>query len=294
MRPDSVHSGPTLGRVRSVAWLGFALVSCHQREPEGTRVAADPEPARGEMVVVEQSAAQFVAGRVLGRQGDLVRIQTAGDGPSIAARLAEIYRLPGGRHAMHPGDFGICGVGGTRWVGCRVDRVTGSELSLVEADGTTHRLAPAAVVSPNELTTLNLQHHFARGAERRRFLREAEQAGLPRSPPEWRPRPRERILGARGGGWYSARLRELGKERVYVVWQADERVTELSRTEVLPEPPYAFMPHRGEYVLARPSSPAEPWETVRVEAVLSTEHLLVAGIDGERRQVPVSDVVPLG
>ncbi len=254
----------------------------------------DPDPERGETIVVEQSAAQFVAGRVIGRQGDMVRIQGTKEGPSITVRIPEVYRLPGGKHPMHPGDLGICRLDGARWVGCRVEAVNGNELGVAEPDGSTHRLPATAVLWPNELTALNLQHYFARGAERRRFLREAERAGPPRPPPDWRPHPRERILGARAGCWYSAKLRELGKERVYVVWQADERVTELSRADLLPEPPYAFIPHRGSYVLARPSSPAEPWETVRVEAVLSPEHLVVAGLDGERHQVTVGDVVPLG
>jgi hypothetical protein len=245
-------------------------------------------------VVVEKSAAQFVAGRIIARQGDLLRVQGAGDGPSIAARVAEIYRLSGGEHELRPGDLGICGLTRERWVGCRVESVSGTQYAVTEADGESHRLARVNVLLPNELTALNLQRHFARAAARNRFVREARQAGVPRAPADWRPRPHERLLAARAGQWYSARLRELGRERVYVIWQADERVTELGRAELLPEPPYVFTPHRGNYVLARPSSPADPWETVRVEAVLSAERLLVANVNEERRDVALEDVVPLG
>jgi hypothetical protein len=246
------------------------------------------------MVVVEKHAAQFVAGRVIARQGDTLRVQGADEAPSLGARVGEIYRLPGGEQKIHPGDLAICGVERERWVGCRVESVSGTEIVATDADGESHRLQRANVLVPNELTVLNLQRHFARAAVRDRFLHEARQAGAPRAPADWRPRPRERLLAARGGRWYSAKLRELGKARVYVIWRADERVTELSRADLIPEPPYDFAPHRGSYVLARPSSPADPWETVRIEAVLSTERLLVVNVNEERRDVALGDVVPLG
>jgi hypothetical protein len=281
-------------RLSGLAIALLAWTSCQEREPAGATPPAASGPERGETVLVEKSAAQFVAGRVIAREGDTLRVQGAGDGPSMAARVAEIYRLPGGEHEMHPGDLGICGLAQERWVGCRVESVTAKELVVTGADGESHRLARVNVLVPNELTALNLQRHFARASARIRFLREAKQAGVARAPADWRPRPHERLLAARAGRWYSARLRELGRERVYVIWQADERVTELPRAELLPEPPYAFTPHRGSYVLVRPSSPADPWETVRVEAVPSSERLMVVNVNEERREVALGDVVPLG
>ena len=285
---------PRPGHSHRLALALLACASCHKREPEGALAPAPSGPERGEMVVVEQHAAQFVAGRVIARQGDMLRVQGAGEGPSLAARVAEIYRLPGGEQKLRPGDLAICGLERERWVGCRVESVSGAEFVVTDADGESHRLSRTNVLVPNELTALNLQRHFARAAVRNRFLREARQAGGPRAPADWRPRPHERLLAARAGRWYSAKLRELGKERVYVTWQADERVTELSRADLVPQPPYDFAPHRGSYVLARPSSPADPWETVRVEAALSTERLLVVNVNEERREVTLGDVVPLG
>ncbi len=289
----SLFPGP--GRVhRLVAVACLACASCHKREPEEAAPPAASGPERGEMVVVEKNAAQFVAGRVIARQGDMLRVQGADEGPSLGARLAEVYRLPGGEQKVRPGDLAICGLEQKRWVGCRVESVSGTEFVVTDAEGDSHRLPLGNVLAPNELTALNLQRLFARAAVRSRFLREARKAGAPRMPPDWRPRPHERLLAARTGRWYSAKLRELGKERVYVIWQADERVTELSRADLIPEPPYDFTPPRGDDVLARPSSPADPWETVRVESVLSTERLLVVNVNEERREVALGDVVPLG
>jgi hypothetical protein len=278
---------------RACAVFALAWASCQRREPEGIAPPGEALPERGETVVVEKTAAQFVTGRVIARQGDTLRVQGAGDGPSIAARAAEVYRLPS-RFSAHPGDLAICGLGSDRWVGCRIESVSTGQLVVTDVDEHGHRVSPADVLAPNELTGLNLQRYFARATERRRFLREAEQAGVPRPPAEWRPRPHERVLGARAGRWYSGKLREVGSERVYVVWQADERVAELGRAELVPEPPYEFSPHRGSFVLARPLSPADPWERVRVEAVLSSERLQVVNVNEERRDLSVGDVIPLG
>ncbi|MFC1641832.1 hypothetical protein ACFL5O_03960 [Myxococcota bacterium] len=275
-------------------FIGVAVLECHRSQRSSEVDAGVSGPQRGESVVVEKSAAQFVVGRVVARQGAMLELQGIGDGPAISVRSSDVYRLPGHGQALARDELGICGTDSHRWVGCRVRSVAAEELVVVDSNGLQYRVKPAQVLVPSELTLLNLKHHFARGERRQRFVQDLARAGAPRAPPAWRARPGERVLALRGGHWYSARVHELGKKRIDVEWLANGRVTELPREELIPEPPYEFVPRRGVHCLTRPLSVAEAWEGVRIQTVVSTETVLVVRLNGQSREVAVHDLVPLG
>jgi hypothetical protein len=277
---------------RSGALVGLGLGACKDQECAGGALRGPEGPERGEMVVVETSAAQFVVGRVIAHDGDRLRVQAALTGTSMDTRAAEVYRLNAGR-PTRSGQLAICRVSAEHWIACRTEAVTPDELLISEATGEQHRVRPSDALVPTELTLLNLERHFARAEDARKFLRGTDGAGLPRIPSEWRPRLFARVLASINGRWYSVRVRELGHERVYVAWQADERVTEVPRAALVPEPPYDFVARRGTYVLARPSSPALPWEVSCIEGILAPDRVSVRNATGDRRDLSTGDLVPL-
>jgi hypothetical protein len=62
--------------------------------------------------------------------------------------------------------------------------------------------------------------------------------------------------------------------------------------ELLPEPPQATQPARGDFVLVRPASPAEPWRTLRVLSATDRE-FRVGGPGSDERVVSLRDLLPL-
>lgn len=246
--------------------------------------------ARGDHVVIESAAAEFFEGRVTEADSDRLRVQRLGDGESLSVSAADAYRLPS-TTTPAPG-LAICKSGDAGWVACRVESIGGARVRAHDVRDRPLELATEHVLTPNAVTELNLRHAFARSRRHADFERAVTRAGRPRPPAGWRPGPRERVLASDGTGWYSARIRELEDERVHVVWKADERVTELPRGEVVPEPPYRRTPARGQIVLVRPRVAAGPWAPVRV--VATSGSIVVEDADGSRRTVAARDVVPLG
>jgi hypothetical protein len=285
-----------LGGVYTLVWsgvlVGLGLGSCKKHDGDGGAPRGPEAPERGETVVVETSAAQFLAARVVAREAESLRVQAAVTGTSLEVRAIEVYRLKG-RHPTSSGQLGICRVSAEHWVACRTETATAEALVIAEATGEQHRIPPADALLPSELTLLNLERHFARAEDTRKFLREAAGAGRPRTPAEWRPRLFARVLACINGRWYSVHVRELASDRVYVAWQADQRLTEVPRADLVPEPPYDFVARRGSYVLTRPSSSALPWDTSRIEGIQAADRVAIRNATGERRELSTGDLVPL-
>ncbi len=278
--------------VVAIAGLAVGLGACKEKRVEHQVADETPQVSRGERVVVEQSAAEFFEGQVVGVEDNRLRVQTADEEESVDVATADAYRLPPADRDFAVGDVAICGMAPARWRACRVQTLSADTLVVEGADGKQSRLPRARVLNPTKLTELNLRRHFDRVEKRRAFARAVERAGMPRPPEGWRPSPHERVLGYQGSAWYSASIHEIEDDALHVRWQPDGRVTELTRPHVVPEPPYQPLPAKGDFGLLRPKRPAQPWQPVRVVAS-SPEGFIVVGVDGQRRPAEPRDVVPL-
>jgi hypothetical protein len=253
---------------------------------------AENTPARGEHVVIEQTAAVFFEGRVLAVGGQGLRVQATSNGDALSVAHSDVYRLSGARREQRVGHFAICGRAPSEWVGCRIERVEGSQVRVVDAQGQSALLAAERVLSPTPVTELNLRRYFERVQERVTFARAAERAGTPRAPANWKPSAHERVLARNGAHWYSARVRELDDEDVTVLWEFDERPAELTLSDLVPAPPYVSGLKRGDFVLVRPELQSHAWAASKVVARNGAE-LEVVDINGARQSVSAREVVPL-
>ena len=77
-----------------------------------------------------------------------------------------------------------------------------------------------------------------------------------------------------------------------MVWEGDGRAEGLPGTYVVPVPPYEHTFARGDYALARPATPGQPWERVRIEGI-NADDAVIVGADGTRRHVEARSFVPL-
>lgn len=295
MAPTTARRGSqrrTTGRSTALA-LCLTLGAC-RREGELER---RPEPSgdagigRGQLVVVEQTAAVFEQTRVLEVAGERLRVDSADGGDSTWVQSADVYTI-GAAFVPRPGALVIC-QHRQRWLPCRVERSDAHGVQASDAEGRKLALGPGAVLEPRPVTALNLKRHFERFAERRAFLDAFARAGKPARPKGWYPGPRARVLAARDGAWYSAQIFEFDEEVPRVSFALDGRVTELPVAELAPEPPYDVSGlKRGDFVLLRPPGPAQPWKPVEIRS-LGDQELKVADVSGELVTVSSRDVVPL-
>jgi hypothetical protein len=248
--------------------------------------------ARGDQVVVEQTAAEFFEGRVVAVDSEKLRVQAPGKPRSLMVESSDAYPLPPAKHRFEAGQFAVCRAGRLRWVGCRVQAVQGQAISVQDVEGRPLRLSPAEVLAPSPVTELNLRRHFERIRTRAAFARAVERAGAPRAPKGWRAAPRERVLAQRDSSWYSARIHEIEKSGLRVRWDADQQISEVSAESVVPQPPYVGELGRGDFALMELPGGLQPWQPVQVRAVIGAD-LKVVDIDGEMHSVSRRDVVPL-
>lgn len=289
--------GDSPGRVLRARLLFAALAvsGCWACRPGGEPRPNSEQarrPARGDRVVVEPRAAQFFEGRVLSVSGERLRVEPAGGGEPLSVSREDVYGLSKELGALKPGQLAICKREAV-WAGCRVERALGDHVEVTTLDGTRASLPRSAALLPSLSTELNLKQAFARSNQRLEFERGAAQASLPASPPGFVPSAHARVLVRRAGGWYSGVVHELHDKTAYVAFAPDNVREQVMRGALLPEPPYPNQPVRGDFVLVRPASPAEPWPTLRVLG--TTEREFRVGAPGrDERVVSVRDLVPLG
>jgi hypothetical protein len=268
------------------------VCSCTKRE-----AAPNPDPtpalARGDRVVVEQTAAHFFEGRVLASEAGRLRVQATGGSDSVSVAASDVYRLPPANRDLAPGSLAVCGRVDD-WVPCRLVALTGAAISAVSATGEAFDLARERVIGPSPLTELNLKRYFARSEAELDFSRNATSAGEPRQEPGWHPAKHERLLAKIGQDWFTAYVRELGDESVVVTLSVAQRVATIPSSAVAPEPPSTFAAelHRGDFVLVRPDTPADPWSRRLVRAVNRTE-LKLSDATGAVKIASPREVVPL-
>ncbi|HEY6559389.1 MAG TPA: hypothetical protein VI072_19020 [Polyangiaceae bacterium] len=249
-------------------------------------------PSRGERVVVEQTAAVFFEGRVLSVDGERLRVQTSHAGETLQVASSDAYALSRVGREPRGSGFAICGVPPAEWQACQVVRKQGATVHVLDASGQPLSVPSNRVLSPTPVTELNLRRHFQRLGERKSFAQALERAGRPAAPQGWKPNLHERVLGRHEGAWFSAIVADVEDETAEVRWRADDRVSELTFEQLVPEPPYALPLKRGDFVLARPAQTNQAWAPVKVVAVSGPE-LETINVNGERRRIGTRDCVPL-
>lgn len=244
-------------------------------------------------MVVEQTAAIFFEGRVLRVDGGRLRVQTSEDTEALTVANGDVYRLVAAPRERRAGRFAICGKPSGEWFGCRVEQPHGRELRVLDSDGRHSTLSEERVLAATPVTELNLKRYFERARERANFMRAAARAGQPKPPPGWKPALRERVLGHYSSGWYSAKIETLDEDRAALRSEFDRQGSELTLSDVVPEPPYPEPLRRGDFVLVRPKIASLPW-TVRKVAGVDPGNVQVIDMNSNRQTIPLRDVVPLG
>lgn len=284
--------GPGKHGVALAVLILLLLGGCRGERP--TERPRAPGFSRGDRVVVEVRAGEFVEGTVTGVDGVRIRVQAAEGGEILEVGEADALPVGAPARAGERGAYAVCGRGGARWAGCRVVEVATDPLTVEFSDGERQPLPASSVLVPGELTRLNLERVFTRAAARAAFDRSVRAAGAPPIDPDWRPRPDERILVRRGTDWVTGQVQELERDGVYVRPVGDVRPLRLAYTETRPLPPYPVAPWVGGFVLVRPAAEARAWETLRVTAFGEDETAALVDDRGDRTTRPLRDLVPIG
>ncbi len=230
---------------------------------------------------------------MLAVQAQSLQVQTTEGGDFRHVQASDAYQLPPTAHTFHAGDLAICSPRAGHWEPCRIRSAQGAGIDAVDGDGGALHLTDSKVLAPTALTLLDLQRYFELARQRLAFSKAAAAAGRPMAPRSWHPEPHEQVLALHDSRWYSATIHEIDDDVLRVRWRADSRISELPYDAVVPSPPYSHGLHRGDFVLARPTSLAMPWQPAKVVGA-STDSVDVSDIDGERRTLRPADVVPLG
>ncbi|HEY3667554.1 MAG TPA: hypothetical protein VGL19_16225 [Polyangiaceae bacterium] len=272
--------------------FAVVLLACGRRGSSPS-VAQEEAYARGDRVVVEQSAAVFFEGRVLAVTSDHLRIQATGDNDSVNVAASDVYRLPPEPHELAPAALAICGQGAV-WLPCRIQRVNGASVSATGLGGEAFELGRGQVLVPSPFTELNLKRYFERSEAALSFARDAQHAGEPRPDPSWHPSLRERLLAKVGSDWFMGYVRELGDDSATVAFNGGQRSSTVPFSALAPEPPTSTVNdlHRGDFVLLRPDSAGGAWTRWQVRAVNDNE-IKLSDAAGTLKSASVRDVVLL-
>ena len=293
---DRVPTFADLGRGVLAAIALFSMILACRHVPKEEPRARGPAFARGDRVVVEPAGGEFFEGRVLSVSAEGLRVERVGNGETSMVAASDVYRLPVPLAVNERGRLAICALD-KAWIGCRIDKSTGTEINVTTLDDRTLTLPRAAVLAPSSVTELNLKQRFERRAARARFAADALDAGEPLAPGDFRPQPNARVVAERQGSWWSAVVLSSDDDsktpEVAVRFFGDGHEQTLRAERLVPEPVAARLPARGAFVLVRPLSPADPWKRMRVLSAADAE-AKVEGEDGSTRTVPARDMLPLG
>lgn len=249
--------------------------------------------ARGDRVVLEESAAVFFEGLVVGVTDSAVKVDYRNGNGQSGTRvvpLSDVYRLPGTSGQGELG-YAVCGAPAGRWLPCKVRGQEGAWFDVEPLGQPSLVLAADKVLRPTALTELNVKRRFEQAAAQREFLAAWRACSPPVVPPSWRPRPHERVVVRAGSQWYSARVHELEDDGVRVIWRGEERPAKVAYSDVRSEPPSEHPPEMGSYALIRPASDVAPWTPVRVLSV-DLEVVRVADAAGTKRIASRRDLLP--
>jgi hypothetical protein len=267
------------------------LVGCRNTDDERLRRRA-PQLERGDRVVVEPLGGEFFEGRVIAVSSERLRIERDRTGEQSEVTPNDVYRLPAPAVLAELGRVAICDVE-ARWVGCRVESVSGPELRVTTLEDRVAMLPLAKTIAPSPVTELNLTQRFERRAARARFIEEALGAGDPVAPSDFRPVAHARVVARREGQWWSAAVESVDEDDITIRFSSDGLEQEIGVDSLVPEPVNGVpLPPRGAFVLMRPNSPSDAWRRVRVVAAFDSE-VKVSDPDGAERSVELRDVLAL-
>lgn len=268
-----------------------ALTSCRRESGPATSHAAEAF-RRGDVVVVERTAAEFFEGRVLQVTDVALKIQTTADGEPVKVAPSDAYRVGGAPSEAAPLALAICNDSPAHWVPCRVMSRNAGSVRVTLSTGLETTLSGDRVLRPSPVTALNIGKVFEVAESRRRFGEAAANAGEPHRPPGWLPEIREPVIARRGSQWFTAHIAALQDDGVRVLFEGSDHPTTVPSGSVVPMPPYPRTVVRGDFALARPASATEPWQRVRVEAI-GPDEAVVVGDDGERKRFEARQLVPV-
>lgn len=269
----------------------FGVLAC-------ARKATPEQPidslARGEQVVVEYRAAEFVIGQVLSVEHGKVSIQTNEDAEQLLADRGDVYRLTD--TVKHPAlqQYAICHWSSDTWVGCQIERVEGETLGVLDLAGERRTLNRNQVLQASAATIAGQERLFKKARERGLFESEARAAGRPQRPLGWRPSLGATVLARRGEDWLSARITGGSDAGLTVSWSEQRAHERLRSVEVAPRPPYVWLspPSPGSFVMIAGARGEPAWARVRVESSTESD-AVVLDRDGAKRRVPLKEIVPL-
>ncbi|HYQ05290.1 MAG TPA: hypothetical protein VER96_41745 [Polyangiaceae bacterium] len=272
--------------------LAGLFFACSKRHAADNPVHSEVY-VRGDRVVAEQSAAQFFEGRVLSVDGERLRLQALGGSDSLNVAASDVYRLPPAPHDLTPNLLAICGHGDT-WLPCRLTKISGDALQARAASGERFELTRDRVLVPSALTELNLKRYFTRSESEMAFAQAAERAGEPRPEPSWRPALHERLLVKLGDQWFTGYVRSIDADSAEITLSSTQRIVTVALSALSAQPPSSFVGElrRGDFVLLRPESPAQPWPRMQVRALNEAELKLVDAA-GNVKSATIRDVIPL-
>lgn len=274
------------------------LLACGRSEAVSHSNPPPPLAQRGEHVVVEEGAGEFFEATVLGCTAKGLRVQRLDGTETEELSQSEVYRLgvpaaPLGEGPLGVGEVAICNLKPNRWGPCRVVRVTDQNIVVATLEADELELPRPQVLKPTELTALSLKRRFVRAEEKRDFLQALHRVGSPRAPASWQPATHQRVVALREQQWFSARVREVDDETLFIDWLDTGRPAEISRSQVIPEPPYDFVPRRGAFALVRPSAPSAPWSGVRIVNTVTEDSVRISDETGNKRTVAPRDLIPI-
>jgi hypothetical protein len=295
--------------VSRAIWLAGAIFGCSRSNETSSAKVADAWH-RGDVAVVESTAADFFESQVLDVSGGRLRVQRTQGGESLQVGVGDAYRIPTKALRLAPGAWAICQVRIHEWVACRV-RQSGSigaggvgeaaatkdafsEYDVVDALGNEQHLKGVGVlIEPTGLTAMNIQRRFEQSSRRANFERSFQEAGRLRRPSGWQPAPRRLVLASRQGQWFGAQIVELDDDRVVVRWDGQKDVTDLPKDDVAPQPPACGPSVRGDRALRRPPGHGAAWSQVVVVAVDGAD-VTVEDVDRTRSSLQMRDICPFG
>jgi hypothetical protein len=267
-------------------------IACRGGE-QGGKTRANQVLQRGDVVVVERTAAEFFEGRVLSITATSLKVQTSEDGEPVLVALSDAYRVMDAQREATPGAPAICNDHPQHWAACRVTAKNGPLIVAMLSTGSDASLPTERVMRPSAVTALNIKKTFESNESRRRFDEAAVGAGNPQRPQGWIPEVREPVIARRGPNWFTAHVAGMLEDGgVLVLFEGSDRPEAVSGNSVVPMPPYTRNFTKGDFALARPKSATEPWQRMRVEAV-GPEEAIVVSDDGERQRFEARQLVPV-
>lgn len=289
--------------------IAAAILGCSRTNESSSTKSVDVWH-RGDVAIVESTAADFFESQVLEVSGGRLKVQRLQGGETIQVGAGDAYRVPTTVLHTTQGSWAICRAKANEWIACRVIRsgpagagafvgtTAASDSSwqyvIVDALGNEQPLQGVGVlIEPTGLTAMNIQRRFEQSSRRVNFEKSFREAGRLRRQPGWQPAPRRLVLANRQGQWFGAQVVEVDDERVVVRWDGQKGVTDLSKEEVSPQPPACGPVVRGDRALRRPSGHGAAWTQAVVVAVDGAD-VTVEDVDRARASLQMRDVCAFG